>query len=158
MSNKIGTDRLREMRFLRFSTEDMLDMLLARYRDHVTNIDRNGIDMPLAVPKIQGEVPLARVRTTDGRGIIFTTVRVICGTEQFLDYKDILDCRWMSDSFSKDLKEIRRMKEEHFDRLILKRGDGSTLVLDHLDQAVFPLLRFLEWQVLKTEAKRKGII
>ena len=158
MSNNIGPRRLREMRFLRFSAEEMLNMHLDRYRDHVTNVDRTQIELPLDIPNVQGEVPLARVRTTDGRAVIFTTVREICENDQYVDYSDMVKCHWMSDSKPRDIKAARRMKEEHFDRLILQRGDGSTLVVEHLDQAVFPLLRFFEWQLLKAEAKRHGVM
>jgi hypothetical protein len=158
MSNKMGRKRLTEMRFLRFSTETMLNMHLARHRRYVTNVDRTQIELPLDIPKVHGEVPLARVRTTDGRAIILTTVRVICENDQYVDYTHMVKCHWMSDSKPQCIKEARRMKEEHFDRLILQRGDGSNLVVDHLDQAVFPLLRFFEWQLLKAEAKRQGIM
>jgi hypothetical protein len=49
------------------------------------------------------------------------------------------------------------MKSEHFDRLIVKGGDGSTIVLDHLGQAVFPLQRFFGWLLLRAEAAKHGI-
>jgi hypothetical protein len=39
--------------------------------------------------------------------------------------------------------EHARLKRTHFHRLILELSDGQRVVVEHLGQAVFPLLRFL---------------
>jgi hypothetical protein len=68
---------------------------------------------------------------------------------EMLTYSDLVGYDWISPEMSEKVA----LKSEHFDRLYLHPRSGPSIVLDHLGQAVYPLLTFfarvLEYQSQK---------
>lgn len=57
-------------------------------------------------------------------------------------YADVLRVHWMA----KEMEEKLRLKgTPDFDKLIIERTGDIDVVMDNLDQSVFPLLRAFEW-------------
>ena len=57
-------------------------------------------------------------------------------------YADVLRVHWMA----KEVEDQIRLKSTpDFDRLIIERIGNIDVVMDNLDQSVFPLLRAFEW-------------
>ena len=77
-----------------------------------------------------------------GCSIPFTPSGFLAPERGFVRYAEIKRVHWISKSRAgfnpKDKREV-------FDRLEFELSDSSTLLLQDLDQAVFPLLKFFEW-------------
>jgi hypothetical protein len=68
-----------------------------------------------------------------------------------IDYTDVLRVHWMA----KEMEDKLRLKSTpDFDRLIIERRGDIDVVMDNLDQAVFPLVRAFEWIATATRLYR----
>jgi hypothetical protein len=104
------------------------------------------------------ETCVVRVDSIQGRKRYwFTDRRVLCqhdrGMDELLRYQSVIKAHWMfRDLFTHRLPQLMtvgnngsHLKTEHFDRLEIELQDGSTVVLDGLDQAIHPALHFFWW-------------
>jgi hypothetical protein len=71
-------------------------------------------------------------------------MQIVSGTsvEGSLAYSDISKAIWMAKETS---EKLRLKTTPEFDRLTVERFDGTSLVIEELGQAVFPLLRAFGW-------------
>ena len=74
--------------------------------------------------------------------LIFTDRRIIASGKMMFRYRELAECYWITDH--PDPMVQARMKRTHFHRIVCKLADGRVMIVEHLGQAVFPLLRFLE--------------
>jgi len=77
-----------------------------------------------------------------GRSIPFTESGFLAPERGFIRYVDVKGVHWIAKDRASFNPEDKR---EIFDRLEFELSDDSTLLLQGLDQAVFPLLKFFEW-------------
>jgi hypothetical protein len=121
---------------------DWLATLLRRWvrKGYTPNVTLAEDGTELAIGLEDGERVVALVRTADGREIILTSVRVVEHGRTVLRYGEVVRCHWITDEPRP--RDVRRLKQTHFDRLILDLENGGKVVLEQLGQAVFPLQRF----------------
>lgn len=89
---------------------------------------------------------IVTVRARDGR-ILELWPTDLSWDGRRVSYRDIQRQEWID----LDIEEKARNKQAHFDRLHLITRDGMT-TLDGLGQAVFPLMKSIDW-ILKEEKK-----
>jgi hypothetical protein len=91
---------------------------------------------------LAGAGTAVRVDASDGGVYLLTPRRLlrIVGddAQPILGYSDLVGYDWIS----QDISEKVRLKKEHFDRIYLHRRSGPPITLDHLGQAVYPMLKF----------------
>lgn len=126
-----------------FTTATWLATLLRRsvrtgYSPNVS-LAEDGGTVPVKLEA--GEQPIAVVWADDGREFAFTGTRMVEGGETLFLYADVVRCHWITDD--PDRMEAARLKRTHFHRLIVELASGRRVVVEHIGQAVFPLLRFL---------------
>ena len=90
----------------------------------------------------EGESPVALVRTGDGRELTLIGERLIERGHTLIRFGEVVRCRWITDQ--NDALDKARLKQTHFDRLILELESGQKVVLEELGPAVFPLIRFFQ--------------
>jgi hypothetical protein len=73
-----------------------------------------------------------------GLSIIVTDLRLVQDGRTLLRYDELRYCIWIH----REQAMKAKLKQSHFQRMILERTDNSELLLDGLGQAVFPLLKF----------------
>ena len=102
---------------------------------------------------LAGAGTAVRIDTTDGGVYLLTPRRLmrIVGDDAYemVTYSDLVGYDWISPEMSEKVA----LKDEHFDRLYLYPRSEPPITLDHLGQAVYPLLTFfarvLEYQSQK---------
>jgi hypothetical protein len=91
---------------------------------------------------LAGAGTAVRVDASDGAVYLLTPRRVarIVGPDAYtmLSYSDMVGYDWISPEMSRKVEE----KKAHFDRLYLYPRDAPPIVLDHLGEAVYPMLAF----------------
>ena len=127
-----------------FSTPaEWLAALLRRYGKHgdTPNVYIAGED---GVPSAgqEDERLVALIQTRDGRELVLTGERIIERGQSLIWYGDVVRCHWITDH--NDPKEKARLKQTHFDRLILETESGPKVILEELGPVVFPLIRFFD--------------
>jgi hypothetical protein len=100
----------------------------------------------LSIDLDDGEMLVALIRTADCREILLTSERVLSEGRTLFKYGEIGYCHWIIEpgTTGSELStlEIRRLKQDHFDRLIVVLDSGDKVVLERLGQVVFPLEKF----------------
>jgi hypothetical protein len=121
---------------------DWLATLLRRWvrKGYALNVTLADDGIELAIGLEDGERVVALVQTADGRAIILTSERVVEQGRTVLRYGEVVRCDWITDEPRP--RDLRRLKQTHFDRLILELENGGKVVLVGLGQAVFPMQRF----------------
>ncbi|MSR20034.1 MAG: hypothetical protein EXR91_03530 [Gemmatimonadetes bacterium] len=102
---------------------------------------------------LAGAGTAVRIDATDGGVYLLTPRRLmrIVGDDAYemVTYSDLVGYDWISPEMSEKVA----LKDEHFDRLYLYPRSEPPITLDHLGQAVYPLLAFfarvLEYQSQK---------
>jgi hypothetical protein len=94
----------------------------------------------LAIGLEGGERVVALVQSADGSAIILTSERVVEHGRTVLRYGEVVRCDRITDEPRP--RDLRRLKQTHFDRLILELENGGKVVLVGLGQAVFPMQRY----------------
>ncbi len=102
---------------------------------------------------LAGAGTAVRIDASDGGVYLLTPRRLlrIVGEEArpMVTYSELVGYDWISPDVSRKVE----LKDEHFDRMYLHRRSGPPIVLDHLGQAVYPMLTFfgrvLEYQSQK---------
>ena len=120
---------------------DWLATLLRRWvrKGYALNVTLAEDGIELAVGLEDGERVVALVQTADGRAIVLTSERVVEHGRTVLRYGEVVRCYWITDKLRP--RDLRRLKQTHFDRLILELENGAKVVLVGLGQAVFPMQR-----------------
>lgn len=133
----------------RYTTATWLATKLKRGGKHATNVRlvEDGAGFPVQVTP--GEVAVAVLETSNGRLLALTDRRLIEHGTTLFEYRDVVECHWMSKDYSTETaslspSEQRVFKTEHHDRLFLRLSDGREILLEHLAQAVYPLLGFIQ--------------
>jgi len=102
---------------------------------------------------LAGAGAAVRIDATDGSTYLLTPKRLarIVGDEAYtmLAYPDMVGYDWISPEMSKKVE----LKREHFDRLYLYPRSAPTITLDHLGNAVYPLLAFFA-RVLEFQSQK----
>jgi hypothetical protein len=92
------------------------------------------------------KLTVVEVETRHGKTCLFESdaMQIVSGTavEGSLAYSDISKAICMAKETS---EKLRLKTTPEFDRLIVERFDGTSLVIEGLGQAVFPLLRAFGW-------------
>jgi hypothetical protein len=129
------------------ATMTPLEMIIVQLRKW----DRKGHLKNRPRPDLQIVLPGARltrveVDTRHGKTCVFesTAMLVVSGSavEASAAYADVSGAVWIAKEMD---EKIRLKRSPDFDRLIVERFDGTSLVIDGLGQAVFPLLRAFGW-------------
>jgi hypothetical protein len=137
-----------------------LEMLVVQLRKW----DRKGYLKNRPRPDLQNRLHGAAVDrvefdTGNGKTCVFDSagLQVLSGTavEATVAYGDVSGADWMAT----EIDEKTRMKRTpDFDRLIIERFNGASLVIDGLGQAVFPLLRAFGWIAARNNASRASFL
>ncbi len=102
---------------------------------------------------LAGAGTAVRLDATDGGAYLVTPRRLlrIVGDDAYemLTYFDLIGYDWISPEMSEKVS----LKEEHFDRLYLYPRSQPPIVLEHLGQAVYPLLAFFA-RVLEFQSQK----
>jgi hypothetical protein len=102
---------------------------------------------------LAGAGTAVRIDATDGSVYLLTPKRLarLVGDEAYtmLAYPDMVGYDWISPEMSKKVE----LKKQHFDRLYLYPRSGPPLTLDHLGQAVYPVLAFFA-RVLEFQSQK----
>ncbi len=89
-----------------------------------------------------GEEFVLDVILKTGASIPFTATGLLAPNGRFIRYSEIDSTSRVSDD---PALVAPANKREIFDRLVLKLADGTSIQLNDLDQAVFPLEKFIRW-------------
>lgn len=99
-------------------------------------------------------VDLAELDTKNNQTLVFDAsgMKGFGGAERkiAISYADMAGVVWMAPEIERKV----RMKAASFDRLIIERFDGTSVVIEGIGQAVFPLLRAFDWIGKQNRAKR----
>ena len=136
----------------------LTEQLVSIFRDAQSKRPELNIELEARSPHGEEDVlggarTAVRVDATDGSVYLLTPRRLmrIVGDEAYemLIYSDLVGYDWISPEMSEKVA----LKNEHFDRLYLYPRSEPPITLDHLGQAVYPLLTFfarvLEYQSQK---------
>lgn len=125
---------------------DMLEIQLRKWigKRHVHNVNLNPACSVSSVP--EGEKVIAEVIDRSGQGLFFTGNGFVLPGHGFIHYDNITAAEWIS---SESFEVRAKRKREHFDHIEFAFRDGSSATLSDVQQAVFPLLHFFEWMILK---------
>lgn len=128
---------------------DYLRWKLGRWaRGHAPNILMFEGNPPTDIRLEPNETAIAQISLASGESpIVVTDIRLIRDGQSLLRYDELRYCIWID----RDLKMKGKLKQTHFQRIILERHDTSELVLDGLGQAVFPLLKFFRFKLGRGE-------
>lgn len=128
---------------------DYLGWKLGRWaREHAPNILMLTDSAPGNIRLEPDETAIAQISLAASKSpILVTDIRLIRDGQTLLRYDDLRYCIWID----RDRKMKGKLKQTHFQRIILERHDGSELVLDGLGQAVFPLLKFFWFKLGRRE-------
>lgn len=92
---------------------------------------------------LAGAGAVARIETTDGAVLVVTPRRIQrVLDERGLDlvrFEDLVGYDWITPEMSEKVQQ----KDEHWDRLYLYPREAPPITLDHLGEAVYPLMTFL---------------
>ncbi len=92
---------------------------------------------------LAGAGAVARIHATDGAELVVTPRRIQrVVDERGLDlvrFEDLVGYDWITPEMSEKVVQ----KDEHWDRLYLYPRDAPPVILDHLGEAVYPLMTFL---------------
>ena len=92
---------------------------------------------------LAGAGAVARIHATDGAELVVTPRRIKrVVDERGLDlvrFEDLVGYDWITPEMSEKVDQ----KDEHWDRLYLYPRDAPPVILDHLGEAVYPLMTFL---------------
>lgn len=111
-------------------------------------------DPPEGVEKLfGGRGAVVRIETTDAQSLLVTPRRILWEAAPYPSevaaFTDLVGYDWISP----DLQEKVSRKEEHSDRLFLHLSGERTVLLDHLGDAVYPLMDFLA-KVLEVRSQK----
>jgi hypothetical protein len=102
---------------------------------------------------LAGAGTAVRIDATDGSAYLLTPKRLVrlVGDEAYtmLVYADMVGYDWITPEMSKKVE----LKREHFDRLYLYPRSTPPITLDHLGQAVYPMLAFFA-RVLEFQSQK----
>ncbi len=92
---------------------------------------------------LAGAGAVARIHATDGAELVVTPRRIQRAlADRGLDlvrFEDLVGYDWITPEMSEKVGQ----KDEHWDRLYLYPRDAPPVILDHLGEAVYPLMTFL---------------
>ncbi len=93
----------------------------------------------VGIPQEPGEtaILLIRLRPEDPP-LLLTDIRLISGTSTLFRYTELQKFHWID----RDINVAAKLKTSHFQRVIVELVDGREVALDHMGQAVFPLMNF----------------
>jgi hypothetical protein len=128
------------------------------HKGHLKNVE---LDSPCAelstnLSDDDDEVCVVRITAKNGVDYYLTNTRIISTaseTATIMWYQDLVKLEWVTDSL--DVEEKVRLKQLYYDRIFLRDGVGNQISLSDLDQAVFPLIKFLN-KVITDNTKQKS--
>ena len=136
----------------------LTEQLVQIFRDAKAKRPDLNVEIEARSPHGEGDVlagagTAVRIDATDGGVYLLTPRRLmrIVGDDAYemVTYSDLVGYDWISPEMSEKVA----LKDEHFDRLYLYPRSEPPITLDHLGQAVYPLLTFfarvLEYQSQK---------
>jgi len=92
---------------------------------------------------LAGAGTAVRIETTDGAVLLVTPkriARIVGGSaSDLVVFSEVVGYDWISPEMSEKVA----LKDRHYDRLYLYPRDAPPLMLDHLGDAVYPLMSFL---------------
>jgi len=92
---------------------------------------------------LAGSGAVARIETTDGALLVVTPRRIQRVVDErgidLVRFEDLVGYDWISPEMDKKVQE----KSSHWDRLYLYPRETPPITLDHLGEAVYPLMTFL---------------
>ena len=126
------------------SNADMLEIKLRRWigKRHVSNVKLSPSYSHPSVPA--GETVIAEVIDRSAQGLFFAGNGFTLPGHGFIRYDDIMAAEWIS---SEPFGVRSKRKREDYDHIEFLLRDGSSVKLTDVEQAVFPLLRFLGWVI-----------
>jgi hypothetical protein len=136
----------------------LTEQLVQIFRDAKAKQPGLNIELEARSPHGEEEVlagagTAVRIDATDGSVYLLTPKRLVrlVGDEAYtmLTYSDMVGYDWISPEMSKKVE----LKKEHFDRLYLYPRSAPPITLDHLGQAVYPMLAFFA-RVLEFQSQK----
>ena len=96
------------------------------------------------LPLVDNEIYVVHISAKDGVNYYLTNERIISTASEpttIMWYQDLVKLEWITDN--SEVEDKIRLKSSHYDRIFLKDKEDNQITLSGLDQAVFPLMKFL---------------